>query len=107
VSEGVTNLNPYAPFLGDRDPLEVVRETPDRLAGIAARLDAGRLEWRPAPAKWNAREVFCHLADTEIAFAFRLRQAIAEDHHVIQPFDQERWAAAYAHAGAPGGSAAR
>ena len=37
----------------------------------------------------------CHLADCEIAFGFRLRQALAEDHHVIQPFDQELWARNY------------
>jgi hypothetical protein len=28
-------------------------------------------------------------------FAFRLRQALAEDHHVVQPFDQDLWAAPY------------
>jgi hypothetical protein len=30
-------------------------------------------------------------------FAFRLRQALAEEHHVIQPFDQDNWAATYSH----------
>ena len=58
------------------------------------------IEWRPAPGKWNAREILCHLADCEIAFAFRLRQTLAEDHHVIQPFDQERWAGMYGGLGA-------
>lgn len=38
----------------------------------------------------------CHLADTELVFSYRLRQTLAEDHHVIQPFDQEIWAANYA-----------
>jgi hypothetical protein len=28
-------------------------------------------------------------------FAFRLRQTLAEPHHVIQPFDQDRWARVY------------
>ena len=37
----------------------------------------------------------CHLADCEIVFAYRLRQALAENHHVIQPFDQELWARNY------------
>jgi hypothetical protein len=37
----------------------------------------------------------CHLADCEIVFAYRLRQTLAEDHHVIQPFDQDKWAAPY------------
>src|SRR5208337_3366014 len=49
----------------------------------------------PAPGKWSAAEIACHLADCEIAFGFRLRQTLAEDNHVIQPFDQEKWAASY------------
>jgi hypothetical protein len=36
------------------------------------------------------------LADCEVVFAFRLRQTLAEDHHVIQPFDQDKWARNYA-----------
>lgn len=38
----------------------------------------------------------CHLADCELVFSYRLRQALAQDHHVIQPFDQEIWAKNYA-----------
>jgi hypothetical protein len=30
-----------------------------------------------------------------VVFAFRLRQTLAEDHHRIQPFDQNRWAEPY------------
>ena len=88
-------MNPYASFLGDRDPLVVIESTSRRLSDIVAALPAGRVEWRPAPGKWNAREILCHLADCEIAFAFRLRQTLAESHHVIQPFDQEKWAGTY------------
>jgi hypothetical protein len=36
-----------------------------------------------------------HLADCELVFAFRLRQTLAEDSPVIQPFDQDKWAATY------------
>ena len=35
-----------------------------------------------------------HLADTEVAFGWRLRQTLAEDEPELQGFDQERWAAA-------------
>ena len=58
-------------------------------------LGPDRMDRAPAPGKWSAREIVCHLADTELAFAFRLRQALAEPHHVIQPFDQEKWAQMY------------
>lgn len=88
--------NPYAPFIGTRNPVDVIEETSRRLSEIVNKLSTGsNLEWRPAPGKWNAREILCHLADCEIAFAFRLRQTLAETNHVIQPFDQEKWAGMY------------
>jgi hypothetical protein len=93
-------MNPYASFLGDRNPLEVIEQTPSVLSGLALQLIPASMEWRPAPGKWNAREILCHLADSEIAFAFRFRQTLAEDQHVIQPFDQERWAGMYGSLGA-------
>ena len=49
-----------------------------------------------AAGKWSARDIVSHLADCEIAFGYRLRQILAEDHHVIQPFNQDKWAAPYA-----------
>jgi hypothetical protein len=30
-----------------------------------------------------------------LVFAFRLRQTLAEEHHVVQPMDQDKWAANY------------
>ncbi len=53
------------------------------------------METPPAPGKWSARDIVSHLADAEVVFAFRLRQTLAEDHHVIQPFDQDLWAKSY------------
>jgi hypothetical protein len=88
-------MNPYASFLGDRNPIEVIEQTTSILSGLAIQLVPASMEWRPAPGKWNAREILCHLADSEIAFGFRFRQTLAEDQHVIQPFDQERWAGMY------------
>jgi hypothetical protein len=93
-------MNPYASFLGDRKTLEVIEQTPGALSCLAVKLAPASMEWRPAPGKWNAREILCHLADCEIAFAFRLRQTLAENQHVIQPFDQERWAGMYGGLGA-------
>jgi hypothetical protein len=93
-------MNPYASFLGDKDAIEVIERTPSNLAGMAVQLVPSSMEWRPAPGKWNAREILCHLADSEIAFGFRLRQTLAEPRHVIQPFDQERWAGMYGNLGA-------
>jgi uncharacterized damage-inducible protein DinB len=99
MTETASTANPYASFLGDRDPLEVIDETPRHLAGLLAPALAGggspALVRQPAPGKWSVRDILCHLADVEIAFGFRLRQAIADENHVIQPFDQDRWASAF------------
>jgi hypothetical protein len=89
------SLNPYASFLGGQDPLPVIAATAARLSALAEKLGPKGLERSLAPGKWSARKIICHLADTEVAFAFRLRQAAAEPHHVIQPFDQDKWAASY------------
>ena len=88
-------MNPYASHVGNRTPLEVIRETPRRLAQLLETIGDQRLESPPAPGKWSARDIISHLADGEIAFGFRLRQTLAEDHHVIQPFDQDLWAKSY------------
>ncbi len=87
-------MNPYASELGQRSASETIAGTWRRLREIAAAMGPDGVNRSPAPGKWSAREIFCHLADAEIAFAFRLRQILAEDDHVIQPWDQEKWAAA-------------
>ena len=75
--------------------MQVLAETPKRLQQIASSLKE-RINKSPAAGKWSPREILVHLADTELTFAFRYRQALAEDNHVIQPFDQEKWAKSYA-----------
>ena len=70
----------------------------DTLAGLAAApgiiaeaVTSGR---RKGAQGWTPQEVAAHLADTEVAFGWRLRQTLAEDEPELQGFDQERWAAA-------------
>ena len=60
-------MNPYASFLGDKNALEVIEQTPSNLSGLAVQFVPASMEWRPAQGKWNAREILCHLADSEIA----------------------------------------
>ena len=89
-------LNPYAKFLDGR-PIEVIlASTSPALSALIKAIGPEKVTTPPAPGKWSPAEIVCHLADCEIAFAFRLRQTLAEDHPVLQPFDQEKWAATYA-----------
>lgn len=87
--------NPYASYLGAQDPRAVIGTTPGKVRALLEAMGPDRAEQAPAPGKWCAREIVCHLADCEVAFAFRLRQTLAEDRHVMQPFDQEKWAKTY------------
>jgi len=88
-------LNPYSSFAAGRDPRAVIADTPRQLQLLVEGLGAPGLDRGLAPGKWSAREILCHLADCEVVFAYRLRQALAEPHHTIQPFDQEIWATRY------------
>lgn len=95
MSTSAPALNPYASFLGDREPLPVLRATADRLQSLANAIGDVKITASPAPGKWTPAQILCHLADCELAFGFRLRQTLAEDNHTIQPFDQEKWSAPY------------
>lgn len=88
-------LNPYASFLGGDDPLAIVSSTPEKIKESIESVSPAQWDEPIAPGKWSRRQIVCHLADTEITFAFRLRQTLAQDDHVIQPFDQDQWANRY------------
>jgi hypothetical protein len=90
------STNPYAAFLHGQDAGSLVKQYPDKLAAVVSELGTAGMERSLAPGKWTVRQILCHLADCEIAFAFRWRQALAEENHVVQPFDQDHWATHYA-----------
>ena len=74
----------------------------DTLGALAAapRLIAGAVESAPKRRGqgWSPAEVAAHLADNEVAFGWRLRQAMGDDEPEVQSFDQDRWAAALRYA---------
>src|SRR5215469_13329703 len=88
-------MNPYASFLGPRDPMQTVALTPARVESLLSAIGKDRVSEAPAPGKWSAREIVAHLADCELVFAFRMRQTLAIDNPTVQPFDQEKWSAVY------------
>jgi hypothetical protein len=88
--------NPYAHHLGQRDPIPVLHETVREIAAIIAPLTIAQLNHTPAPGKWNLREILSHLADCEVVFGYRLRMALSIHNYIIQPFDQDIFATRYA-----------
>ncbi len=95
MSEEASLARPYVDLLDGRDPAEIMRGTPGRLTDLLKTMSAESIEHKPAPGKWSVREILCHLADCEIAWAWRLRSIYGEESPVLQPFDQDPWARAY------------
>jgi DinB superfamily len=91
----MSELNPYAKFLDGRSIETILSATAPALLELTKKIGPEKSMEPPAPGKWSPTEIVCHLADCEIAFGFRLRQTLAEENHVIQPFDQENWAVIY------------
>lgn len=91
----MSELNPYDKYLDGRELDEILSTSADAVAKALTTIGAERVSIAPAAGEWSAAEIVAHLADCEIVFAFRLRQTIAEDAPVLQPFDQERWAETY------------
>ena len=91
----MSQLSPYDSFLDGRPLDAILASTAEAVAECLKAIGPGRIDSPPAPGKWSATEIVCHLADCEIVFAFRFRQTLAEDGPTIQPFDQDKWAARY------------
>lgn len=96
--------NPYAKHLEGREAIDILTATPARLHELLTPLSPEAIDRVPGPKKWSLRELMAHLADCELAWAFRLRQALppigegvgAPELPAIQPFDQDVWATRYA-----------
>jgi hypothetical protein len=69
--------------------IKTLRATPIVLRALVNGVDDGRLRRRPAAGEWAIIEVIGHLADTEERALGRVRRMLAEDHPLLEPFDQE------------------
>ena len=74
------------------DPLVKLRETPGVLAGLLSRASDSQLMRPPCPGKWSIGEILAHLAEDEIATAWRYRQMLEHDGIDLPGFDQDLWA---------------
>jgi len=75
-----------------RDPLQLQGETATLLAELMAGASEQRLRARPSKDKWSVAEILAHLADDEIATAWRYRQMVEHSGIALAGFDQELWA---------------
>lgn len=97
-SGAIGNAGAYATaileLLGDSDPQRILQETARRLRDAVEGRNDELLRRPKAKGKWSAIEIIQHLADSEVAWAWRLRSVIAQDRAEITGYDQDAWAAA-------------
>ena len=85
-------MNPYARFIEDRDPLQVIGTTYPKLLKLVKGLTPRQITKAPAAGKWSIQEIVAHLADCELVFTVRCRWIAFEDSPQLVPFDQDKWA---------------
>ena len=79
-------------LLGDRNPMDVLQDTPVALRQALAGLSEGQMAQPEANGKWSIREVVQHLADSDLVWGYRLRMVLAEDRPPLTGYDQDLWA---------------
>ena len=84
---------PYTSDLGDREPIDSMRESTSRIHALADAWSPPDFERSYAPDKWSARQILTHLAQAELALGSRVRMALATPDYVAQSFDQDAWMA--------------
>ena len=79
-------------LLGNREPLDVLRLTPDKLDASLRGLSEEETRRPEAPGKWSLCQVLRHLADSEIVWGWRIRLVLAQDRPPLTGYDQDAWA---------------
>jgi DinB family protein len=85
-------------YAGEKDPLRLQQAAPAKLAALVRGKTRKQLARRPAPEKWSIAEIMAHLADAEVAIAWRIRQVLASNTIPIQAYDQDLWAKTFDYA---------
>jgi len=79
-------------LVGGREPMDVLRQTPDAVRSKVAGLSDSQLSAPEASGKWSMRQVVRHLADSDLVWGYRMRMVLAHDRPTITGYDQDLWA---------------
>jgi uncharacterized damage-inducible protein DinB len=89
TTDYLSRIRDYA--LG-KDPLELQKQTPELLVQMLASASSEQLTTRPSKDKWSIGEILAHLAEDELATAWRYRQMLEHSGLELMGFDQDLWA---------------
>jgi hypothetical protein len=78
-------------LVGDRDPIDVLSQTPSMLDVIIRTHSATILRARPFEGTWTPNEIIGHLVDGEWVYGYRLRLIRCEDDAPILGTKQDDW----------------
>jgi uncharacterized damage-inducible protein DinB len=70
-----------------------MERTPDDFAGAVTGVPDALLGRRPDEKNWSAKEVVCHVRDTEESFMARFQTIMIMDEPTFLPVEPDRWAA--------------
>jgi hypothetical protein len=79
-------------LVGGRDPMDVLRQTPEAARAAVAGLTPAQLRTPEREGKWSIAHVLRHLADSEVVWGWRMRLILAQDRPPITGYDQDLWA---------------
>ena len=79
-------------YAQDKDPLQLQGQAPAVLAELVTQASNEQLTTRPSKDKWSISEILAHLAEDEIATAWRYRQMLEHPGLPLAGFDQDLWA---------------
>jgi len=74
------------------EQLARMERTVNDYAAVVKNVSDAQLTKRPDPKNWSAKEVVCHVRDTEESFMMRFLSIMAMDDPKFLPVEPDRWA---------------
>ncbi|HLG94416.1 MAG TPA: DinB family protein, partial [candidate division Zixibacteria bacterium] len=72
------------------EQLSILQETGRKISECFSSFGP-KMDFKPAPEKWSARQVLHHLTNSEMVLAYRLRTVLADQNPKMPGFDQNLW----------------
>jgi uncharacterized damage-inducible protein DinB len=77
--------------LGEREPLEVLRQTPATVRSMCRALSGAQWRAPMAEGEWSALQVVGHLLDVDVVYGFRWRLVLTEERPSYPGYDEKAW----------------